>query len=119
MDKIKAGLAAIFAVLSARLGILAVPVYLLVLSSLADYVTGMMASVYRKEAVSSYRSIRGKKTEAFADRWFRVNEFILSSDSEPKNITGSAWSERSVQWPAGKIRKHPPGAPQARIPHSR
>lgn len=59
MDKIKAGLAAIFAVLSARLGILAVPVYLLVLSSLADYVTGMMASVYRKEAVSSYRSIRG------------------------------------------------------------
>lgn len=59
MDKIKAGLAAMFAVLSARLGILAVPVYLLVLSSLADYITGIMASIYRKEAVSSYRSIRG------------------------------------------------------------
>lgn len=59
MDKIKAGLAAMFAVLSARLGILAVPVYLLVFSSLADYITGIMASVYRKEAVSSYRSIRG------------------------------------------------------------
>ncbi|WP_283607730.1 phage holin family protein [Faecalispora anaeroviscerum] len=59
MDKIKAGLAAVFAVASARLGILAVPVYLLILSSLADYVTGIIASVYRKEAVSSYRSIRG------------------------------------------------------------
>ncbi|MDU7337376.1 MAG: phage holin family protein [Clostridium sp.] len=59
MDKLKAGLAAMFAVVSARLGILAVPVYLLILSSLTDYVTGIMASIYRKEAVSSYRSIRG------------------------------------------------------------
>lgn len=59
MDKLKAGLAAMFAVVSARLGILAVPVYLLILSSLTDYATGIMASIYRKEAVSSYRSIRG------------------------------------------------------------
>lgn len=59
MDKLKAGMAAMFAVVSARLGILAVPVYLLILSSLTDYVTGIMASIYRKEAVSSYRSIRG------------------------------------------------------------
>lgn len=59
MDKLKAGLAAMFAVVSARLGILAVPIYLLILSSLTDYVTGIMASIYRKEAVSSYRSIRG------------------------------------------------------------
>lgn len=59
MDKIKAGLAAMFAVVSARLGILAIPVYLLILSSLTDYVTGIMASIYRKEAVNSYRSIRG------------------------------------------------------------
>lgn len=59
MDKIKAAVTTVFAALSAWLGILAVPMYLLILSNLADYVTGMIASVYRKEPLSSYRSILG------------------------------------------------------------
>lgn len=59
MEKIKAAVIAIFGILSAWLGVLAIPVYLLVFSNVADYITGIMASVSCKEAVSSYRSMRG------------------------------------------------------------
>lgn len=59
MDKMKAWLVAGFAALSSWLGILAIPVYLLVLVNVIDYVTGIVAAVYRKEAVSSCRGIQG------------------------------------------------------------
>lgn len=59
MEKIKAAAIAGFTVLSAWMGVLAVPVYLLVVTNVIDYATGIAASVCRKEAVSSCRGIRG------------------------------------------------------------
>ena len=59
MNRVKTAVACFFAAVSAWLGVLAVPVYVLVLVNLADYFTGIAASVFRKEAVSSYRGIRG------------------------------------------------------------
>lgn len=48
---IKAIFTAIFAFLSALLGVLAVPVILLVVCNLIDYMTGLMASKYRAEDI--------------------------------------------------------------------
>lgn len=59
MDKIKAVFIAIFAALSAWLGILAIPVLLLVGANIVDYVTGLFAAKYRGQAVSSYKSFKG------------------------------------------------------------
>ena len=56
---IKAIFTAIFAFLSALLGVLAVPVILLVACNLIDYMTGLIASKYRAEDINSYKSIRG------------------------------------------------------------
>lgn len=56
---IKTIFTAIFAFLSALLGVLAVPVILLVACNLIDYMTGLMASKYRAEDINSYKSIRG------------------------------------------------------------
>ena len=41
------------------LGILALPVLLLIAGNITDYITGIMASQYRNEQVSSYKGIRG------------------------------------------------------------
>lgn len=56
---IKAIFTAVFAFLSALLGVLAVPVILLVTCNLIDYATGLMASKYRSQDINSYKSIRG------------------------------------------------------------
>ena len=45
--------------LTAWLGMLAAPVYLLVLLNLVDYATGVVAAPYRGEERSSYRGLRG------------------------------------------------------------
>lgn len=50
---------AVTAMLSAKLGILYVPILLMVLCNVMDYVTGLMAASYRNDGISSYRSIRG------------------------------------------------------------
>ena len=41
------------------LGVLAVPVLMLVACNLIDYVTGLLASPYRQEKISSYKGIKG------------------------------------------------------------
>lgn len=41
------------------LGILAIPVFLMVGCNIIDYITGLIASKYRDEQVSSYKGIRG------------------------------------------------------------
>ena len=41
------------------LGILAIPVFLMVGCNIIDYITGLMASKYREEQISSYKGIRG------------------------------------------------------------
>lgn len=59
MDKIKAICSSVFGLLTGLMGALAVPVILLVLSNIIDYATGLVASRYRKQQISSYKSIRG------------------------------------------------------------
>lgn len=51
-------IAAVSALMS-WLGILAVPVFILVGCNLIDYFTGLCAAKYRKDAISSYKGIRG------------------------------------------------------------
>lgn len=57
--KFKALFTAIFSLLSSILGVLAIPVILMVLSNIIDYITGLFASPYRNEDINSYKSIRG------------------------------------------------------------
>lgn len=61
MDKtIKAAVTAVTSLLSAALGVLYIPVLLMVLSNLIDYVTGLIAAKYREDGgISSYRSMKG------------------------------------------------------------
>lgn len=59
MDKIKAVCSAVFGVITGLLGALAIPVILLVLSNIIDYATGLAASKYRGQQISSYKGIRG------------------------------------------------------------
>lgn len=59
MQKIKAVFIMIWSIMFSWLGILALPVVLLVVGNVTDYITGIMASQYREEQVSSYKGIRG------------------------------------------------------------
>lgn len=58
---IKAAFTAVFAFLSSLLGILALPIMLMVTCNVIDYITGLMATPYRKQDINSYKSIRGVK----------------------------------------------------------
>ncbi|MCI5952543.1 MAG: phage holin family protein [Anaerostipes sp.] len=49
----------IFSFISSILGILAVPVLLMILCNVIDYITGLMASPYRKQDINSYKSMKG------------------------------------------------------------
>lgn len=57
--ELKVGVTTVFAMISATLGNLYVPVLLMVLCNIIDYATGLMAVPSRDEKLSSYRSIRG------------------------------------------------------------
>lgn len=59
LTSLKVGLTAVGAFLSSILGILYIPVLLMVLCNVIDYITGLIASVYRGEKVSSYVGLRG------------------------------------------------------------
>lgn len=59
MDKIKTILIIIISGVMDLLGILAIPVFLMVGCNIIDYITGLMASKYREEQISSYKGIRG------------------------------------------------------------
>lgn len=59
VNNIKIMFTAVVAFLSSLLGVLAVPVYLMVLCNVVDYITGLIASKYRDEDINSYKSIRG------------------------------------------------------------
>lgn len=62
INAIKGVITAIAALLSALLGTLYVPVLLMVICNVIDYVTGLMAAKNRPDGgISSYRSIRGIK----------------------------------------------------------
>lgn len=60
MEKsIKVAIVGAFSALTAWLGVLAIPVYLLVGCNIIDYLTGIMAAITRREKVSSEVGIRG------------------------------------------------------------
>lgn len=59
MDKIKAFFIVVTSGIVSFLGTLAIPVFLLVGCNVIDYITGLIASKYRNEEISSYKGIRG------------------------------------------------------------
>lgn len=59
MDKVKVVFITVVTVLSAWLGVLAVPVLVLVLLNITDYITGLVAAKYRSQKISSYVGFRG------------------------------------------------------------
>lgn len=50
---------AIGSAVSSLLGVLAFPCWLMIISNLFDYATGLIASKFRNQDINSYRSIRG------------------------------------------------------------
>jgi toxin secretion/phage lysis holin len=59
MNKLKTIIILVFSFFMDLLGILAVPVLLMVGCNVIDYITGLVASKYRKERMNSYKGIRG------------------------------------------------------------
>lgn len=59
MDKIKAIITAVGGAILSWLGALAVPVILLVVCNVLDYITGILAAGYRAEKICSYKGFRG------------------------------------------------------------
>ena len=62
MNKVNAAkgvIASIMGVLNSIFGILAIPIVLLVGCNIIDYVTGILASKFRGQEISSYKGIKG------------------------------------------------------------
>ncbi|MBQ9700982.1 MAG: phage holin family protein [Lachnospiraceae bacterium] len=59
VTKFKATITGVFGVLSGIFGVLAIPIFLLVLSNIIDYATGILASKFRGQQITSYKGIRG------------------------------------------------------------
>lgn len=59
VSTIKGGFASVMGVLNSIFGILAIPIVLLVLCNIIDYVTGILASKFRGQEISSYKGIKG------------------------------------------------------------
>lgn len=55
----KVGVTTVISLISSVLGVLWIPVCLLVLCNVIDYITGIMAANNRDEKVSSYKGIKG------------------------------------------------------------
>ena len=59
MDMVKRFLSAIGTALSSWLGLLATPVYILLLLNIIDYATGLAAAPHRGQERSSYKGVQG------------------------------------------------------------
>lgn len=59
VNTVKGITASIMGVLNSIFGILAIPIILLVVCNIVDYVTGILASKFRGQQISSYKGIRG------------------------------------------------------------
>ena len=59
IDKFKVGFITVFTAINGWLGALAIPFYILVLTNILDYITGVYAAVCRGERVSSDVGFRG------------------------------------------------------------
>ena len=60
LNYVKVGVTALMSMLAAALGVLYIPVLLMELCNVIDYITGLFAAKYRTDGgISSYRSMRG------------------------------------------------------------
>lgn len=59
IDKVQALVTIAISAAMDLLGILAIPVFLMVGCNIIDYATGLIASKYRQEQISSYKGMRG------------------------------------------------------------
>lgn len=59
MKEVKAIIIAVLTAISSWFGILAIPIFVLVALNVTDYITGLTASKYRGQAISSYVGFRG------------------------------------------------------------
>lgn len=59
VNTVKGILASIMGVLNSIFGILAIPMVLLVVCNLIDYATGILASKFRGQEISSYKGMKG------------------------------------------------------------
>ena len=59
VNTVKGIVASVMGVLNSIFGILAIPIVLLVFCNIIDYVTGILASKFRGQEISSYKGIRG------------------------------------------------------------
>ena len=59
VNTIKGIIASVMGVLNNIFGILAIPIVLLVVCNIIDYVTGILASKFRGQEISSYKGIKG------------------------------------------------------------
>ena len=59
VDVVKAIIASVMGVLNSVFGILALPIVLLVGCNIIDYVTGILASKFRGQEISSYKGMKG------------------------------------------------------------
>lgn len=59
VNTIKGVIASIMGVLNSFFGILAIPIVLMVICNIIDYATGILASKFRGQEISSYKGIKG------------------------------------------------------------
>ena len=59
VNAVKGSIASFMGVLNGIFGILAIPIVLLVACNIIDYITGILASKFRGQQISSYKGIRG------------------------------------------------------------
>lgn len=86
LPKLKVSLTAALAVLSARLGSLAAPLYTLAALNLADYLSALLAARHRGQAISSRRGMQGisKKVLCYVLVWVgaRMDWLLVYSAAE-------------------------------------
>ena len=58
-EKFKIISVAIIGLFASKLGILAIPMLVLVMINITDYITGLVAAKYRGEKINSYKGFRG------------------------------------------------------------
>lgn len=90
MNKIKALITAVAGGFMSMLGVLAVPVLVLVGCNVVDYITGVLAAVYRNQEINSYKGFRGIAKKVCM--WLLVGvgaviDWLLGYASETVGIT--------------------------------
>lgn len=59
VNTVKGIIASIMGVLNSIFGVLVIPMVLLIVCNIVDYITGLLASKFRGQQISSYKGIRG------------------------------------------------------------